>query len=317
MNKIKWGILSTARINQRLIPAMHNSERGDLYAVSSRDPVAASVFAREWKIPVSYGTYLELLADPEIDVVYIPLPNNLHKEWIILSLEAGKHVLCEKPMCLSIEDHEEVTRVSKATNKILMEAYMHLYHPQTHLWKEIIDSGQLGDIHSMFSNFTFTLNRPADNFRWTDPAGGGALWDIGIYPISLMQFLMNEPGTVKGATQFIEDQIDLSTQAHLEFKHGIAGQLNVSFRSAFSTDTIIHGSEGQLYISHPFTNVTACKAYIRHGDQNEYLTLPNEYLYNGEVEAMHDCILKGMTPAIDLEFSRNILNTVLEIKNSN
>lgn len=313
MAKIKWGILSTANINRRLIPGLEQSSRGVLHAVASRTSATAEKYAEEWNIPVHYGSYEELLADQEIEVVYIPLPNNLHKEWILHALIAGKHVLCEKPMCLKVEELEEVRQVSNQTGRYVMEAYMHLYHPQTQFWKSIIQSGAIGDVHTLFSNFTFTLSRPEENYRWSPTMGGGALWDVGIYPISLMHFLMDQTGQVKGATQFIQNNIDLSTQAQLEFTNGIAGQFNVSFRSDFSTDTIIHGSKGLLYISHPFTNVDACKAYIRRGDDIEHLEIPRQYLYCGEVEAMHDAILHNKSILADLNFSEGVLKTILEI----
>ncbi|MEP6792880.1 MAG: Gfo/Idh/MocA family oxidoreductase [Saprospiraceae bacterium] len=311
---IQWGILSTAHINRRIIPAIHQSVRGNLLAVASRDYEKSLDYATQWHIPKSYGSYEELLANDEINVVYISLPNHLHTEWIIRSLEAGKHVLCEKPMCLSLEDFDAIENAVAKTGLTVMEGYMHLHHPQTHMWKTIIDRGDLGEIHSMRSCFSFKLERGSDNYRWHADAGGGALWDVGVYPISLFQYLYNSSQVQASAQMYIENGIDLSTSAILDFGHGRSGQFFASFRSSFSTDTVIHGSEAQLHISHPFTNVDACKAYIHRNDEIEILEVPRQYLYSGEVENMHDIILENKIPVVSLQQSKEVLKTILKIR---
>lgn len=311
---IQWGILSTAHINRRIIPAIHQSVRGHLLAVASRDYEKSWDYAAQWHIPKSYGSYEELLGNDEINVVYISLPNHLHTEWIIKSLEAGKHVLCEKPMCLTLEDFDLVKNAVVKTGLTVMEGYMHLHHPQTHLWKTIIDRGDLGEIHSMRSCFSFKLERASDNYRWHADVGGGALWDVGVYPLSLFQYLYNSSPVSASAQMYIENGIDLSTSALLDFGKGRSGQFFASFRSSFSTDTVIHGSEAQLHISHPFTNVDACKAYIRRNDEIEILDVPRQYLYSGEVENMHDIILENKIPVVSLQQSKEVLKTILKIR---
>jgi len=311
---IQWGLLSTAHINRRIIPAIRSSSRGSLLGVASRNIEKAKEYAAQWEIPKAYGSYEEMVDDKDIDVIYISLPNHLHTEWIIKSLEAGKHVLCEKPMCLSLDELVAVEKTVAKTGLTVMEGFMHLHHPQTQLWKAMIDRGDLGEIHSMRSCFTFNFDRGADNYRWNANDGGGALWDVGVYPISLFQFLYGTSSLKGNASFYIEKGIDLSTSALLDYDEGRTGQFFVSFRSSYSTDTIIHGSEGQLFISHPFSNVDACKAYIRRADDIIDLDVPREYLYSGEVENMHDVILEGKTPRVSLEVSRNVLRTVLSLK---
>jgi xylose dehydrogenase (NAD/NADP) len=311
---IHWGILSTAHINRRIIPAIQHSGRGYLAGVASRDMAKAEVYALSWNIPKAFGSYEALLADPDIQVIYISLPNHLHTEWIIKSLEAGKQVLCEKPMCLSLKEMESVEDACNRTGNIVMEGYMHLHHPQTQLWKSIIDSGTLGDIHSLRSTFSFNLERPADNYRWHAAAGGGALWDVGVYPISLFQYLLGESPVSVMASMFEENGIDQSTSAQLNYTGGRTGQFFVSFRSSFSTDTILHGNAGQLHISHPFTNADACRATIVRGNSTEQLDVPRQYLYSGEVEAMHDFIFAGKLPPVTTSFSRKVLETILQVK---
>lgn len=313
---INWGILSTAHINRRIIPAIRQSSHGHLRAVASRDLLKAEAYALTWNIPKPYGTFEDLLADQDIHIIYNSLPNHLHAQWTINALEAGKQVLCEKPMCLSVSEMEAIEEACHRTGNMVMEGYMHLHHPQTHLWKSIVDSGVLGEIHSLRSCFSFNLERPADNYRWNADAGGGALWDVGVYPISLFQYLLGESPMSGMATLHLQDGVDHSTSAHLDYTKGRTAQFFVSFHSAFSTDTVIHGSAGQLYISHPFTNADACHAYIKSGNKTEHLDVPRQYLYNGEVDAMHDYILAGKNPIVTTSFSRNVLETILMLKNN-
>ncbi|MBK9106260.1 MAG: Gfo/Idh/MocA family oxidoreductase [Saprospiraceae bacterium] len=314
--KINWGILSTAHINRRIIPAIRHSGRGQLRAVASRDLFKAEAYALHWDIPISYGSYEELLADKDIHIIYNSLPNHLHAHWTIKALEAGKQVLCEKPMCLTLAEMDAIEEASLRTGNFVMEGYMHLHHPQTHLWKSIVDSGVLGEIHSLRSCFTFNLERPTDNYRWNADAGGGALWDVGVYPISLFQYLLGESPISGMATFHLQDGVDHSTSAQLDYTQGRTAQFFVSFRSSFSTDIIIHGSAGQLQISHPLTNADACQAYIRSGNKIEHLDVPRQYLYSGEVEAMHDYLTSGKKPLVTTAFSRKILETILMLKNN-
>ncbi len=311
---IHWGILSTAHINRRIIPAIQHSGRGHLAGVASRDLAKAQQYASSWNIPKAYGSYEALLEDPEIQVIYISLPNHLHAAWTIKALEAGKQVLCEKPICLSVAEMDCIEEASNRTGNFVMEGFMHLHHPQTHLWKSILDSGTLGEIHSLRSTFSFNLERPADNYRWHAAAGGGALWDVGVYPISLFQYLLEETPISVMASMYEENGIDQSTSAQLTYTGGRTGQFFVSFRSSFSTDTIIHGSAGQLHISHPYTNPDACRASIVRGNTTEHLDVPRQYLYSGEVEAMHDFIETGKIPVVTTAFSKGVLESILMLK---
>ncbi len=307
---VNWGILSTAHINRRVIPAIHHSGRGHLLAVASRDLDKAQEYASQWHIPHAYGSYEDLLANDSIHAVYISLPNHLHTEWILKAIASGKHVLCEKPMCMSLSDLDRIERAALLTGLHVMEGFMHLHHPQTHLWKSIIDSGTLGEIQNITSSFCFTLDRPEDNYRWKVDTGGGALWDVGVYPVSLMQYLLHDAPQQAMAVMDVQDGIDLSTSGMLQFSSSRTGQFFVSFHAEFSTDTQIHGTKGQLLISHPFINVDACHAIIRSGNKTEQIEVPREYLYNGEIENMHDMILTGKPSRVPLSFSKEVLHTL-------
>lgn len=311
---VQWGILSTAHINRRIIPAIQQSERGNLRAVASRDADKVKAYAEQWQIPVAYSNYEFLLSDPAIDVVYISLPNHLHTEWILRSLAAGKHVLCEKPITLDPDEIVLIEEMSRRTGKYVMEGTMHLYHPQTKLWKSIIDEGQLGDLHSLRSCFCFNLDRNADNYRWDSQRGGGALWDVGIYPVSLFQFLCGDSPYSGLCTMYEVNGIDVSTTALLQYVKGLTGTFYVSFRSSYSTHTIVHGSKGQLFITHPFTHVENGEAYLVINNELSQLQIPKEYLYTGEIEAMHDAILHDKTPAWTLAHSHRVITTLISLR---
>ena len=184
-NKVlNWGLLSTARINDALIPPLRASKRNHLLAVASRTQEAAEKYAREKKIPRAHGSYESLLADPEIDVIYNPLPNHLHAEWTIKAFEAGKHVLCEKPLALNVEQVDAMQAAARKHERVVAEAFMYRHHPQTLKVQELVRSGSLGTLKLVRGSFTYVLSREED-IRLLDPAmGGGSIWDVGCYPIS-------------------------------------------------------------------------------------------------------------------------------------
>src|SRR5919108_6187973 len=156
---LNWGLLSTARINRALIPPLGASSRNRLLAVGSRSQQGADQYAQERNIPRAYGSYEALLADPEIDVIYNPLPNHLHAEWTIQAVEAGKHVLCEKPLALRVEEVDAIQSAARKHGRVVMEAFMYRHHPQTLKVQEIVKSDSLGDLKLMRGSFSYVLNR--------------------------------------------------------------------------------------------------------------------------------------------------------------
>ena len=291
-NRARWGILSTARINRRVIPAIGQSSRAELCAVASRSKQKAETYASQWDIEKAYGSYEALLDDPDIDVVYISLPNDMHTEWILKSLEAGKHVLCEKPICLGLEDFDRIGKAQEETGKYVAEAFMYLHHPQTHYFKEIIDRGDIGDLRSMMSTFTFFFERDESNYRVANMIGGGSLWDVGVYPISLFQFLTGSPPEKCSGFGY-PDELDMRFSAALSYPGGIVAQFTSGFDSAFSTQTLIQGTTGSITISHPYTFPLKCKAFL-HTDSNiTELELPRHELYIFEIEDMCSVVLEG------------------------
>jgi D-xylose 1-dehydrogenase (NADP+, D-xylono-1,5-lactone-forming) len=179
MTKIlNWGLLSTANINRALITPLRASKRNHLLAVASRSQESADVYASERKIPRAHGSYEALLSDPEIDVIYISLPNHLHAEWTIKAVAAGKHVLCEKPLALNVHEVDAVKTAAQKHGRVVAEAFMYRHHPQTLKVQEIVKSGSLGTVKLIRGSFSFVISRK-DDIRLLDPAmGGGSIWDI-------------------------------------------------------------------------------------------------------------------------------------------
>src|SRR3990170_3418207 len=180
---LRWGLLSTARINQALMAPLGSSTRNRLVAVASRIPERGEAYAREWNIPRAFASYEAMLADPDIDVIFNPLPNRLHAEWTIKAAQAGKHVLCEKPLAITVEEVDAIEAAARQAGVVVAEAFMYRHHPQTLKVRELVDGGAVGDLWLVRGSFTFDLTRESD--PRLDPAlGGGSIWDVGCYPIS-------------------------------------------------------------------------------------------------------------------------------------
>jgi xylose dehydrogenase (NAD/NADP) len=203
--RLRWGILGPGRIAPRIVRALAANPRGELHAVAGRDPDRARAFAERHGAPTTHATYGELLADPAVDVVYIALPNGLHAEWTIRALDAGKHVLCEKPLALTVADVDAISDAAERNGRIAVEAFMYLHHPQTLRALEIVEAGTLGEIQVVSSAFSFLLTYPND--PRTDPElGGGSLWDVGCYPVSISRRIAGEEPDALGAFARFDDR---------------------------------------------------------------------------------------------------------------
>lgn len=312
-NVLSWGLLSTARINRALIKPLNASKRTRLLAIASRDQTSADSYAREWKIPRAYGSYDALIADPEIDVIYNPLPNNLHAEWTIKALRAGKHVLCEKPLALTLEEVDAMISASKETGKVLAEAFMYRHHPQTLKVKEIVDSGMLGKLQFIRGSFTFTLTREGD-IRMRKETGGGSIWDVGCYPISYARVIVGaEPLEVFGWQVDGPDGIDVSYTGQMRFANDILCQFDCGFKWPFRAYMEIVGTEAALSIPEPFKPDRNTKLILTRGDQEEVIKIKGQELYLGEVENLLDVIQHNAPPRMTLEDSRGNIATILAL----
>ncbi len=313
MRQVNWGILSTARINRRLIPPINASEQSQVLAVASRNQGRAQEYANEWGIPRAYGGYDALLADRDIDVVYISLPNDQHTSWTIKALEAGKHVLCEKPMCLTLEELIQVEEASRRTGRSVQEGIMYLHHPQTHHYKNLVESGAIGELRYMHSEFTFNWTRDESNYRLTNPHGGGALWDIGIYPVS---FFLTMAGSTPRSVQGVgyPGEIDMRFSGILTFDRGISGTFTVGFDSSFSTRTSIVGTLGRIDVSHPYNYVDESEAFLTTDDGRKQIEIADVSLYSLEVENMNAIACGEGGAVVTMAKSRSILETILRLR---
>lgn len=301
---LNWGFLSTAKINQRVMPAFRESKRSRLYAVASRNQETADSYSRQWKIPKAFGSYEAMLSTPEIDVVYNPLPNHLHTEWNIKAMQAGKHVLCEKPFALTVEEVDTVENAANDTGKIVAEAFMYRHHPQTLKVKQMVDEGILGKLKLIRGSFTYQFTREG-NYRADPTMGGGALWDIGCYPLSYARVMLGiEPVEVFGWQVKGESGIDDSFVAQMRFDGEVFAQFDCSFVTPYHTFMELIGDKGTLIIPMPFTPQSKEYLFLTREGKTEKITVKAPGLYNGEVEDMADAILLGKPPRISMADTR-------------
>jgi predicted dehydrogenase len=317
MKTLRWGILSTARINRLIIPAINASPRSELAAVASRDLNKARAYAKEWKIPSAYGSYEELLAAPDIDVIYNPLPNHLHPEWSIKALQAGKHVLCEKPFALTLPEVDAMIAAATSTGRVLMEAFMYRHHPMTLKVRELVETGAIGEVRYLRGAFSFVLDRPG-NIRWQPETGGGSLWDIGCYPASYARMIMGAaPVEVYGSQILGESGVDLSFNGQLRYVNGAYAQIESSFQLPYYTSIEIRGTHGTILVPTPFNPSQAQTKIdlIHDGDQQE-IKFDFPHLYLGEVENMADAILAKKEPRLPLSETREMIATLIALYRS-
>jgi len=284
--------------------------------VASRSQGSADAYAKEWKIERVHGSYEALLADPEIDVIYNPLPNHLHAEWTIKAVEAGKHVLCEKPLALTVDEVDAVAAAAKKHGRVVAEAFMYRHHPQTLKVREMVKSGSIGNLKLMRGSFSFVLNDET-NIRLDPAMGGGSIWDIGCYPISYMRTVVGaEPKSVFGQQVTGPTGIDDTFVGQLQFGDDVYGQFDSSFSIPFHVYMEIVGSEATLVIPEPFKPGVNEKIFRVRDGKTETIKVKGEELYLGEVEDMTDAINLGKAPRISLDDSRANVAAILALLES-
>lgn len=291
--ELNWGILSTSNFaHEFMVPALHQCAGLKVLAVGSRDAGRAAAFAAEHNVPRVHESYEALLADPEIDVIYNPLPNHMHVEWSIKAARAGKHVLCEKPLALNAGEVEQLIAVQKETGVVIEEAFVVRHHPQWLRVRELVQSGRIGRLQAVQGWFFYNMIDPA-NYRSKPEMGGGGLFDIGVYPIVTARFVFGEePVRVAAAINRHADHgVDCLVSATLEFPSGMANiacgtQIAVHQRMAF------FGSKGRIEVPDPFAQNPKREAHLIIGgegdiwepadDTVETLPLVNQYVPQAE-----------------------------------
>ena len=292
-NKVRWGVLSTAQFAlKKSIPGMQKGELCQIRAIASRDLRKAEEAALALGIPKAYGSYEELLSDPEIEAIYNPLPNHMHVPWSIKAAEAGKHVLCEKPLSMNVAEAKELLRVQQKTGVKIGEAFMVRTHPQWLRARELVQSGRIGPLRSITGFFSY-FNRDPNNIRNIPETGGGALMDIGCYPITTSRFIFGEePSRVIGLVERDpEMKTDRLASVILEFPSGHA---------IFTCSTqLVHyqrmhflGTKGRIEIEIPFNapNDRPCRIFIDDGGDifgknitEETLPICDQYTIQGDI----------------------------------
>ena len=305
---VKWGVLGTANIARGCtIPGMKMANNCELYAIAGRNETKVKSYKDEFGFEKGYVGYDKLLEDPEVQAVYIPLPNNLHKEWVINALKAGKHVLCEKPMALNADDAREMFAVAKENNVILMEAYAYLHSPYIQSLKDDIRSGIIGDVD--FIETAFYTQGYEEDIRIYKELGGGAVYDLGCYCTTMILSLVDsEPDTILAEAEFNDKGADVFAAGLMKFRNGVRAAFNVGM--IFDPDNngrrdrlYIHGSKGIIESGVEYNQEGRLSYIIKTGtkDYNPSVTAPHNYML--EVEQLGRCIENGEAPHISSEFS--------------
>lgn len=288
MRPVGWGIVSTAEINRLVIPPAQGSEKCDLIAVASRDSARAETYAREWGIDRAYGSYEALLEDPDVEAVYISLPNSLHCEWSIRALEAGKHVLCEKPLSRRPAEVEAAFDAADRAGRLLMEAFMWRHHPQTRKLVELLDGGAIGRPRVIRSSFSFTITREP-NVRLLSELDGGALMDVGCYCVSASRLLGGEPRHVAGAQVIGSGGVDVVFAGAMLLEDEVTAHFDCGFVLPSRDELEVIGEEGSLFLDDPW-HAHEPLIEIRRGGDVERVETERANSYQLELENLSEAI---------------------------
>jgi len=296
--------MSTANIGRWAVnPAISASRNGELLAVASRDAARARDFAGEWDIPRAYASYEALLADEEIDAVYIPLPNSLHREWTLRAAEAGKHILCEKPLALTEAECLEMEAAAGANGVKLMEAFMYRFHPRTEKVIELVREGAVGEVRMIRSAFTFRLTKPG-NIRLDPALGGGALMDVGCYCVNVSRTIAGaEPVEVAAQARWASSGVDEQLAGTLRFADGLLAQFDCALTLERREHVEVAGTEGALTIPSAFLPGTADATIEETSGRDPVLvhTVPGVDEYRLMVEHFADCVREDRPPRYPAE----------------
>jgi predicted dehydrogenase len=296
---IRWGVMSTANIGRAaVVPAIAASRSGRVEAVASRDVERARVFAGAHGIARWHGRYQDLVDDPEVDAVYVPLPNSLHREWTLRALRAGKHVLCEKPLALTEDQCLEMDAAAREAGVTLMEAFMYRFHPRTEQVASMVRGGALGTVRAIRSTFTFRLTRPG-NIRMDPGLGGGALMDVGCYCVNVSRTLAGaEPVAVQAQANWAESGVDAEMAGILRFPDGLLAHFDCALTTERAESFEVAGEAGFLRVPSAFLPGTADAAIEEHrgrGERTDHV-VPGADEYVRMVEHFADCVRTGAAP---------------------
>ncbi len=297
MPAVKWGIISTARINRLFLAGAREARDVELLAVASRDQARAEHYAREHGFPRAYGSYDALLADPDVDAVYIPLPNSQHVEWSVRALESGKHVLCEKPLSRRPQDAERAFDVAEREGRLLMEAFMYRHNPQTRRLVELLDEGAVGRVRMIRAAFGFVADDPA-NVRLQAALDGGALMDVGCYCVSGARLIAGEPERVSAEQALGGDDVDVAFAATMRHANDIISHFDCGLALDSRDMLEVVGDEGSLRLEDPWH----CRnpgIHLTRAGGTEYVEIAKANSYGLEAENFSAAIRGEAEPLLD------------------
>ncbi len=319
MKKVNWGVLGTAGIAKgQTIPGMQLAKNCSLYAVAGRNGEKVLSFKDQFGFEKSYTSYEELLNDPNVEAVYIPLPNSLHFEWVKKALQHGKHVLCEKPLVPTVKEAEELYQTAEENHVLLMEAFAYLHSPFIKKIKEEIDSGAIGDLRYVESQFV-TSDYDLSNIRMRRETKGGCTYDLGCYPTSMVTWMTGKtPEEIKAIGTFSPEGVDVLTSAIFTYENGIKALINCGMvlqtEANKRIDQLrIEGSKGSIRSTSEFNGCGNLSYTIINDEKTvkEYIAVPNNYCL--EVEQFGRCILDGGTPHVTRDFTIRNLSIIERI----
>lgn len=297
MKKIKWGVLGYARIaKDSVIPAIIKAANSEFYAVASRDTVKLQECQTKFHCPQAYDDYEQLLQDPEVEAVYIPLPNDLHREWTIKAARRGKHILCEKPIALNAGECREMIRECEINQVKLMEAFMYRYSDRTQKVMEVLQSGRIGSVKYINSSFRFLLDRE-DDFRWQPGQGGGSLYDVGCYPVNFAGMITGAHPVAMTGDYVLKNGVDAIFSGVLKYDNGIIATINCGFNAFLRVYSEIVGTKGVLEIPDTFFGNAGSIAVITNAGREEIPVVESDR-YRLQIEDFADAIMKDRQPLV-------------------
>ncbi len=316
MDKINWGIIGTSGFAYDVaIPALSQANNGNLYAIAGRSLEKATMYKEKFGFEKAFSSYDELLKDSEVQAVYIPLANNVHKEWVIKAANMGKHILCEKPIAPNVADYKEMVNAANANKVVLMEAYAYIHAEITNHIKSAIKQGVIGDVAFLEGSF-FVKMPDSSNYRCKKEGYGGGIYDLGCYPISLFIYLLDDtPKKVTGFANFTAEGIDDYAATLLEFNGGAKASVTCAMCSTTNASRyFIYGTKGIIEAPIPFNACGDLSYFITDGDGKVTkvdVKTTNNYVL--EFEQLGRCVLQAESPFVSNEFSLSTTKAIEDV----